>query len=213
MNKERVFERKVTCSVVLFMIAFTACSSGSGGSSRGASDVPAYSMEVGSSGGVISDPRGAVVIIPPGALDTATTIKVKTYQNRSEVMDRFGMPLFSAGVELLPEGLQFNRPVTVTVPSGVRMTPGERRAISQYDEARGGWKLTGAAATVDASGTTVSYSTTHFCVTLTSPIMTEITSTFAYLLDYYQGDSTSAFNDLVEWFVSLLPNGKFFGLS
>jgi hypothetical protein len=164
-----------------------------------ARDVPSYSQEIGPEGGVITDPRGAVITIPPGALEKTTKITVKTYSNMYDVMGRFGSPFYRSGVELLPEGLQFMKPVTVTLPTGMAMTPGEKRTIVQYSS-RYSFKETDILATVDTGGMTMSFQTKHFCVLLMSPILMQLADTFILLLNDNNGDTTTAFNYFIEWF-------------
>jgi formylglycine-generating enzyme required for sulfatase activity len=166
----------------------------------GGRDVPSYSQEVGPEGGTVTDPRGAVIIIPAGALSETTTITVKTYANKNDVRNRFGIPVFSAGVELLPDGLTFAKPVTVTLPTGTAMTPGEKRSIVQYHGTKYSFRETDLQATVEAGGQTMSFRTTHFCVLLTSPILPLMADTFILMLETLNMDTALAFDAFIQWF-------------
>ena len=200
--------KKTSLLSALFILALvtlnTACSGGGkGGTIPGGNDVASYSQEVGPDGGTVTDPRGAVIIIPPGALDAKTTITVRTYAGMTDVKNKFGSSIFQSGVELLPHSLQFKKPVTVTMPSGIKMTPGDRRAVFLYDSPKNRWNESEIEATVNADGSTLTFTTTHFCYLMSPNFASIIQSNFLYYFRNNGYDADATLNAFVPWFVTV----------
>ena len=154
--------------LALFIIAaqmafMPGCSGGGkGGTLPGGNDVASYSQEVGPDGGTVTDPRGAVIIIPAGALDAKTTITVKTYADRSTLTNRIGLNPCAGGVDFGPDGLVFKKPATITIPSDVALVPGQHYPLYVYNESKKVWQETDFYGVASADGTSLTAEILHF---------------------------------------------------
>ncbi|MCC7538435.1 MAG: hypothetical protein IT379_19580 [Deltaproteobacteria bacterium] len=102
---------------------------------------------VATAGGVVEGPRGARLVIPPGALAEDTTVVMTPLRvGAGAAMDVFG------GVELLPHGLAFAAPASLTIPLAQALPRDTelRRATDPTGRRRFG--DTGELFVVDASG-------------------------------------------------------------
>ncbi|MFC1669819.1 Ig-like domain-containing protein [Spirochaetota bacterium] len=150
----------ITGIIILFIsILFAGCKKSGGVTPF---DVEPYSGTVGAEGGNITDPNGASVIIPEGALTGTTTITIKTYGNATTVNKRFGITPFLGAVDFGPDGQQFEKPVTIKFPSSKALTPGDEYALFVYNETSQQWEDTGIKATSTDNGTAFSAEITHF---------------------------------------------------
>ena len=155
-----------------FVFWLYACNGSGGGSTDnnsgddndgdGDTQPASYSQLVtAATGGTVSDPSGASIIIPANALGQDTTISVTTYGNGAGI-DTV-MPL-NGSVDFEPDGLVFNAPVTITIPCQSAMTPGETFPLWLYDKTFERWEPTDFMATVAADGMSYSAPVTHFTV-------------------------------------------------
>jgi hypothetical protein len=120
---------------------------------------------IGPGGGSVADGGGASITIPSGALDKEHEIKVSTYAKSDECPNPTGsVPHFIGGAKFEPSGLEFNVPVTVTIPSNQNLTPGSQFPLFLWNESRSGWEQTEFIATVSADGNSFSAEITHFSV-------------------------------------------------
>ena len=129
-------------------------------------DEVAVSEEVDENGGTVSwdsDGTGeavASISIPGGALDGSVNIEISLYSSPPEGAELAG-PLFFFG----PSGLQFDEPVTITVPYDPDQVPDgvseTDLVVLRYDEGEGSWTAL-IPSVVDTGNHTVSAQTDHF---------------------------------------------------
>lgn len=118
---------------------------------------------VGPSGGTVSHPDGASVVIPPGALSEETLITIAVHHDAASLPAPTVPSLpFLGGVNLGPDGIAFLQPVTITIPLTTELTPGSEYPLFLYDEQRGGWLKTEFFAVVNPDGLSASADVTHF---------------------------------------------------
>lgn len=217
MRHERFNKPRILAGIALLcMLPGAGCSGGGGkGSSLlaalgiGGWDAPEYSQEVGPEGGTVTDPRGGQVIIPAGALSEKTTITIRTYKDQDETNRRFGITPFNGCVDFGPDGNAFALPVTVRIPAGEKMTPGETRALFIYDDDSGTWEESGFTATVDSSGYFLTASVAHFCPMGIGVYQMDFCKVFRYL---FHGDNVyDALYRFATYYVN--ATGLFAGLS
>lgn len=90
--------------------------------------------EIGPEGGRVITESGAVLAIPPGALVSSTEITITSYKDQAELPENqviFGS--FLGGLALSPEGLEFQSPVTITIPLNNTFTGQEEVKVFYYD--------------------------------------------------------------------------------
>ncbi|MDY6935590.1 MAG: hypothetical protein SVZ03_15375 [Spirochaetota bacterium] len=115
-------------------------------------------------GGTVTDPSGASVSIPPGALTESVDISIKTYSDNSSLPPGWcPVPGLAGVVEFGPDGLTFQKPVTVTIPASNPMTPGEKFPLLLWESESDTVVQTGFIASVNADGNSFSAEVTHFC--------------------------------------------------
>ena len=114
---------------------------------------------VGPSGGTVSDPGGASVFIPPGALAEERLLSIKTHHNMASLP---APAPFIGGVNLGPDGLEFQLPITITLPLNTNLLPGTQLPLFLYDSQESGWSYTGLFAYVNPDEVTASADVTHF---------------------------------------------------
>jgi len=119
--------------VMIFLLFACGGGGGGGGGSSSGGGVQVYSKAVGPEGGTVTDPNGASVIIPAGALSETTTITISTYKDSAALEKKFGITPFRGGAEFGPDGTTFLKPVTITVPSGDTLQPYQKHALFVYD--------------------------------------------------------------------------------
>ena len=124
--------------------------------------VPVHSQVVGPDGGTVTDSRGASVVIPEGALAEETTITIATYEDGSGIYSRHGVTPFTGGADFGPDGIEFLKPVTITLPSSQKMVPGQTQPLFMQNPATGAWDMTGFTLTAAADGYSATAEVTHF---------------------------------------------------
>lgn len=123
------------------------------------------SNTIGPAGGTVSDPGGASVTVPPGALSEAVEITVKTFQDPESGPYPTGpLPNFWGGLELGPSGTEFDKPVTITFPTRQPLNPGGDYQLFVYDPDEQRWENAKRPLTVNPDGTTLQGQVSHFSV-------------------------------------------------
>ncbi len=128
---------------------------------------------IGTEGGTITTASGAVIVIPPGALDSNTTITITSYDTQSNLPEYIGiMGNFIGGLVLSPDGLNFQIPVTITIPLNDTITSGDEVKLFYYDDGDpdnsnypanySGWQQTDFTGTVSSDGQSVVAQIDHF---------------------------------------------------
>lgn len=123
------------CSLALLVGAF-GCGGGGGGGDPGASG------KIGPAGGSVSIAGGPSIVIPPGALASETTIRIRA--SGAESPDGEPVHVFE------PEDLELAQPATVSFP-----LPAGLSGATVY------WAVSGSAALFDALSTSVAASRAH----------------------------------------------------
>jgi len=97
-------------TAVAALVALAACAdSGNGG------PAPSGGVVIDAAGGTVDGPNGAQIVIPAGAVDTATTIAIKQSSAGAPALPA-GTAAAGAMYEFTPHGQTFNTPVTISVP-------------------------------------------------------------------------------------------------
>ena len=128
---------------------------------------------IGTEGGTITTASGAAIVIPPGALDSNTTITITSYDTQSNLPEYNGiMGNFISGLTLSPDGLNFQIPVTITIPLNETITSGNEVKLFNYDDGDpdnsnypanySGWQQTNFAGTVSSNEQSVVAQIDHF---------------------------------------------------
>jgi hypothetical protein len=147
------------CALVLGgLVACTSSATGDGtDTSSGAS-----SKKIGSTGGSVSAPDGTLISIPEGALPTDTTITITIDENVEAPGDT---ELVGTAYVFGPEGTQFSKPITISLPFDPTKVPAGRQAseILVFTAPAGSTDYTSLGGKVQ-DATHVSATTTHFSV-------------------------------------------------
>ncbi|MBN1223004.1 MAG: hypothetical protein JXB23_07125 [Candidatus Aminicenantes bacterium] len=119
---------------------------------------------VGPAGGIVRDAAGAFVAIPAGALAAETEISVMTYRDGSALPEKMWSSFFGelGAAEFLPDGIKFNAPVTITIPSPVPLPPGKEAPLFRWNENDRAWEQTEFTAVVNPDGLSYSANVNHF---------------------------------------------------
>jgi uncharacterized delta-60 repeat protein len=123
-----VFEcGKRACLVVVFALS-AACGGGGDGSDGGGGNnppppPPPVNTGIGSAGGTVTEPSGAKVVIPAGALTTNVDIQVKQTSTGAPALPA-GVTAAGAVFAFTPHGTTFAIPATITVPFDAALVPG-----------------------------------------------------------------------------------------
>jgi hypothetical protein len=133
--------------VIVLAVALTSCG---GSGSDGGPAAPTGTVTIGPAGGSVAEASGAQVVVPAGALATATPIGVA----RSSV----GAPALPAGVTpvgpiyaFTPHGITFS-PAMITVPFDAAQVPaGATPVLFKTDAAQSAWKQVPGATAVGSS--------------------------------------------------------------
>jgi hypothetical protein len=152
-------------------------------------------------GGTVSDGGGASVVIPPGALAEDTRVSVRSYANLGSVAQSWAMtPGLLGGAEFGPDGLSFEQPATVTLPSLVPVPPGASYPVYTYDRETQRWAETEFVATVSPDGGSLQAEVTHFTLygVFSLPEMA-VMEDFQRFLEA-ERDPEAAFNAYVNWY-------------
>ena len=118
---------------------------------------------IGVDGGTVVGVGGAVVEIPPGALDHEVDISIAAYGDPGD-LPAAALPalLPLAGVSCAPDGTVFATPVTITLPTGEPLAPGTIVPLHVWDADAGFWAATPFVAIAAADGATLTAEVTHF---------------------------------------------------
>ena len=120
---------------------------------------------IGTGGGTASDPGGASVTIPAGALSAEPAIEVATYKTSGACPNPTGpVPVYLGGAMFGPHGTQFVFPATVTIPCSRDLMPGTQFPLFVWDDSEMAWAQTEFIATVAADGKSFSAPVTHFSI-------------------------------------------------
>ncbi len=116
-------------SVVLVLLALAACGSSSNTTPPpNTPPTPPVSNTIGSSGGTVTGPNGAKVIIPQGALTQDTEIAIAQTSSGAPTLPS-GVTSVGTMFAFTPHGTTFAVPVTITVPFDTSKVPAGRRPI------------------------------------------------------------------------------------
>ncbi|MBN2710028.1 MAG: Ig-like domain-containing protein [Calditrichaceae bacterium] len=145
-------------SLLTGFLWFTTCSENNPVKTE---DQTGYTASVGAEGGVVTDPAGASVIIPAGALDTVQDISIFTYADAAALNSHTVNSPFSGGADFGPDGLTFNKPVTITI-TAAGLTDGLEYAVFVFDQENQKWIQHDSCGTAGTGGTSLTFKTTHF---------------------------------------------------
>lgn len=120
------------------------------------------SMLIGPEGGVLEHPTGAKIVVPVGALSSATTLSITGIDAPADVS--IGGPVLGQGFDMTPEGTVFQRAVEVTLPfDATRIPAGTSAETAQiYTAPKGSQKFDALATTIDLAAGLARAETGHF---------------------------------------------------
>ena len=98
-------------AAAILLLALCAC----GGGGDGGAGTPPSATSIGAAGGTVTGPNGAMVVIPPGALATDTSIAIEQTTAGSPTLPGT-FTAAGAMFAFTPHGTTFAVPVTVTLP-------------------------------------------------------------------------------------------------
>jgi hypothetical protein len=135
-HNRRPWTRVLLSAIACTCLVLTGC----GGGHSSSSTTPPSSAQgtIGATGGVVSIPQGAQVVMPQNALATDTTVGVD--------QSATGAPPLPAGAKLLgpivaftPHGTSFAVPVTMTLPfDGASLPSGTKPALAKTNDSQTG---------------------------------------------------------------------------
>jgi hypothetical protein len=106
---------------VLISLGLAGCSGGS--ASTGTADAT-----IDQAGGTVKGPDGLEIVVPPGALDSPTTIRITRNAPSAPSLASIAPPK-SDTYEITPHGLAFHLPVTVRFPAGTQLDPANPQVL------------------------------------------------------------------------------------
>ncbi len=130
-------------AVSVLVVSLAACGGGGGEAQAPAPPPPvAAAPVIGVAGGSVNEPSGATVVVPAGALQTDTTVRV--------AMDSTGAPPLPAGLAaagntyvVTPHGGEFTQPVEVRIPApNVGLSPNQELKLAK-SQPGGEWEVLG----------------------------------------------------------------------
>lgn len=126
---------------------------------------------IGPEGGSVHDTLGSAVELPAGSISKEMEIYLTTYPDQTylKTEQRSLYHGWLGAAEFGPDGTVFDKPVMVTIPSPVSLTPGEQMLLYEWNEEEHSWEETDFVATVNADGQSYSAEVTHF-TTLTGSV-------------------------------------------
>jgi hypothetical protein len=154
---------------------------------------------IGPDGGELTDEQGYGVVVPPGALGEKVAVSV---QPKSKAAD-LNLDVFQgAAAEFGPDGTTFSVPVTILLPAPEGVTPGTSYSMFQLDKTAGAWMETEFSAITQTAGSPLKAAVTHFTTYAVFPEMPKdaMRGKFKSLLQQYQSEPETAFNEFVAWF-------------
>ncbi|MCK7502779.1 MAG: hypothetical protein MZV70_00915 [Desulfobacterales bacterium] len=101
---------------------------------------------------------------PDGALSDKMIVSIFTHHAPATLPAPAGGPDFPllGGASFGPDGLTFNKPVTITIPLSSPLPSGTVVPLFMYDPKRSGWRMTQFGATVSPDGNSAAGQVTHF---------------------------------------------------
>ncbi|MBD3319840.1 MAG: hypothetical protein GF350_01960 [Chitinivibrionales bacterium] len=111
----------------------------------------------------ITGADGAKVTIPEGALQSSEKITIDPVNTAADlpVAGPFFLE-YGGGVNVQPHGLEFLKPVALTIPLARTVPPGDTVPLFYFNDSLSAWQLIEPGAVVDAGGATATASVTHF---------------------------------------------------
>jgi hypothetical protein len=181
-------------SLLLFIpFIFQGCGS------DGGSPVTSDGDTVGPAGGTVTDSGGASADIPAGALDAETAITVKTLPGKEDLPPESQpfLPMLG-GARFGPSGMEFNIPVTLTIPVDPPVYASDTITVLYWDDLEERWTALPGPVTVLPGGGAVTVETTHFT------LFSAISNVFDNFHENFGDGSTAqaAFDAYVSWFLS-----------
>ncbi|MBN2071073.1 MAG: hypothetical protein JW814_06400 [Candidatus Krumholzibacteriota bacterium] len=180
----------VTFLLLIAQIVFYGCGDSSGPSTP-------VDTVIGPEGGTVTDPGGASVIIPAGALASETRITVNTLQEKGDLPEenQIFLPMLGGG-EFGPDGTVFAIPVTMTIPVDPPLQPTDKVTVLYWDDTEEGWSRLESIVSVAPDGMSVTFESTHFS------IFSAVTDVFDDFHENFGDGSTAeaAFTGYVSWF-------------
>jgi hypothetical protein len=122
---------------------------------------------------VVTGTGGAAVSIPAGATDDDRAISVRPIDTLAGLPVTGDPGAFAGGIELLPHGMVFAVPVTITIPLTQPQTPGRELRLFYWDGSGSAWEETDSTARVAADGRTASGEVGHFSYYVLQPSQVE----------------------------------------
>ncbi|HEX9830334.1 MAG TPA: hypothetical protein VGA94_01480, partial [Thermodesulfobacteriota bacterium] len=116
---------------------------------------------VGPDGGVVIGSGDVVLEIPPGALDEDTFITVRLIDESEVPMPPPEGSFLVVGVELKPDGLEFNIPITITVPIDSEFQAGTPFPLLIFNPIDNTYEFEGEVV-VNEDGISITFQTSHF---------------------------------------------------
>ncbi len=154
--------RRLTDLILLVLVALGGCGQDPEPAGPGV-DPTSGVATLGPAGGTVATTDGARLEVPAGALSETTTISLTAFDALDELPPSVApIPAFRGAVHALPAGLQFDAPVTLTVPVSTPMTAGTVFPLLLWNEAQQMWEPTDSLATVAADGKSFSAEIMHF---------------------------------------------------
>ena len=185
-------------AIILTVIALTTCSPMNLQDIAGY--VPVYSQVVGPDGGTVTDSRGASVEIPAGALAEETTITIATYADGGDIYSSHGVTPFSGGADFGPDGIQFLKPVTITLPSSRKMVPGQTQPLFMGGSDPRTWEMIDSVLTASEDGWSATAEVTHFTPYVSSLLPPDALSKIEEFFDGTNGQV--ALGSYMAWFLT-----------
>jgi hypothetical protein len=163
-------KKKIILGLSLMVIIF---SSGCCKKDNPIDSLNSSTKSIGIEGGTISTTSGAIIIIPPSALERRTNITISSYDTQSDLPENTGiMGFFAGGLSLSPDELSFQIPVTITIPLNIILDDIEDIRLFYYDNGDpscsnypvdySGWQQTNYIGALSYDGRSVTFEIDHF---------------------------------------------------
>ncbi|MBN1962163.1 MAG: hypothetical protein JW841_14580 [Deltaproteobacteria bacterium] len=120
-------------------------------------------VTIGADGGIVEGEGGVKIEVPAGAINEATELKITSYTSESDFPDNWApIPEFVGAIKAEPDGLQFDKPVTITITANQQLTPGATLPLLWWNTDEKRWDATDITATVSDDGMHFTAEVTHF---------------------------------------------------